>query len=309
MRINFTVSGLTCDGGSRVVCELANLLVANNQSVSITSMTTPFLTWMDHSPLNRKISVKVTEPSLFMRAFRKAYLTKRGWNYNVKEVLGRATPDCDVNIAAQSLLMYPVILSGKGRPVHLVQAYEPDTMYSKDEYFKRESEFAYTLPMKKICVSEHLAKKVNGINIGNGIDLNFYKPLAIERAKQSVMGINTRPYLPWKNGVTLTKVFSELRHHSYNILSPPRGTPDTIFLRYYNRGKTYIFLKLEKLRGLRITTSRSNGVWNTCNNFTISILRASLRKRLCASLKLYRIRCCSCNRRVKPQQGTSLQTY
>jgi hypothetical protein len=249
LKVNFNVTGLTCDGGSRVICEFANMLIANDHSVSITSLNIPYLDWMNHSPLNKKVQVKVIKPSLLMRAFRKAYLTKRGWSYNEKKVLTRTIPDCDVNISAHSLLVYPMLLSGKGKPIHFVQAYEPETQYYANEYLKRESTFSYTLPAKKLCVSEHLAKRVNGVNVGNGIDLNFYRQLGIEKIRNSIMGINTRSYLPWKNGAVLEQVFSELHSQGYIRLLPPRGTPDTVFLHYYNQASVYVFLSWATYEG------------------------------------------------------------
>lgn len=242
MRVNFNVLGLTCDGGSRVICELANALVDHDCSVSITSASKLYLDWMDHKPLSKKVVVRVFKPSLLMRMFRKAYLTRNGWNYNICEVLTKNMPSCDVNIAAHSLLALPTLVSGQGKPVHFIQAYEPLIQYRNNDYLTRLSQYSYQLPMKKICVSKSLAEKVGGVNIGNGVDTTFYKPLPVEKNKNLVMGINTRPTLPWKGGTTLEQVFCLLKERGFGVLSPQRGVPDTTFVRYYNLAGIYVFL-------------------------------------------------------------------
>jgi glycosyltransferase involved in cell wall biosynthesis len=197
---------------------------------------------MDYAPLNQNVKVKIVQPTLLMRMFRKAFLTSKGWNYNLKEMLMRVMPNCDVNVAGHSLLALPTLLSGKGKPIHLVQAYEPQTQYYRDSYLARESEFSYGLPMKILCVSPHLAKMVNGVDIGNGLDLGLYKQLPIQKLEGSVLGINTRPNIPWKNGVLLEQVFAALRCRGIPTLSPLRGIRDTMFVRYYNMASIYLFL-------------------------------------------------------------------
>lgn len=249
MKVNFTVVWLTCDGGSRVVCELANGLVNHGDTVSITSLAPLNLGWMDYKPLNKNVQIKLVKPTLLMRMFRKAYLTRNGWNYNSKEVLARAMPDCDVNVAVHSQLALATLLSGKGKPVHLIQAYEPQTQWYGDPVRARESELSYTLPLKKLCVSEFLARKVDGFNIGNGVDLDFYRPLHIAKVKGSVMGINTRSSIPWKNGAMLEQVFAELHRRGIPTLSPPHGIRDSEFVQYYSRACVYVFLSWEGYEG------------------------------------------------------------
>lgn len=242
MKVNFNVVWLTCDGGSRVVCELANGLVSRGETVSITSLAPLNLGWMDYKPLSKKVEVKVVRPTLLMRMFRKAYLTRNGWNYNLKEVLTQAMPDCDINVAVHSQLAFATLLSGKGKPVHLIQAYEPQTQWYGDPVRARESELSYMLPLKKLCVSQFLAEKVDGFNIGNGVDLDIYKPLHVAKVKGSVMGINTRSRIPWKNGAMLEQVFAELHRRGIPTLSPPRGIRDSEFVQYYRRACVYVFL-------------------------------------------------------------------
>ena len=249
MKVNFNVVWLTCDGGSRVVCELANGLISHGEMVSITSLAPLNLGWMDYKPLSKKVQVKLVRPTLLMRMFRKAYLVRNGWNYNLKEVLTRAMPDCDVNVAVHSQLALATLMSGRGKPMHLIQAYEPQTQWYNDPVLARESELSYTLPLKKLCVSEFLAGKVGGFNIGNGVDLGFYRPLHIAKVKGSVMGINTRSRIPWKNGVMLEQVFAELHRRGIPTLSPPRGIRDTEFVQYYNRACIYVFLSWEGYEG------------------------------------------------------------
>lgn len=238
MHINFNCFGLGLNGGSRIICELANRLVDKDFQVTITCVgLIPFTNFFS-KPL--KANIVEIRPSTVMRAFRKWYLRSRGWEYETENLLLKNIPDCDVNVATACMTAYPTYFSGLGKMVYLVQNYEP--LFSTDPRIQKKAEFTYSLPMKKLCVSKWLTEKVSGIYIGDGLDLNQFKlDTNIER-RESIMGLCRKGKgMFWKNSDVLEKVFSELRKKGYETTMPEK-VDDINLIRLYNSTRVFVFL-------------------------------------------------------------------
>ncbi len=189
MHVNFNSLGLGLCGGNRCIFELSNCLIDMGEKVTITHLGDPSIyAWF--SPVKAEvINVPDTRYSVPDRAVRK-YLGKYLEKYGYGELTDRerrlmtAIPNCDVNVATHSFTAYSTYYSDKGRGAYLVQHYEP-LFYTDPEIIKRV-EKTYTFQLKKLCVSEWLAEKVGGVNIGNGINLDKFKPQKADK-KYDVM--------------------------------------------------------------------------------------------------------------------------
>ena len=150
MRINYTMMGMGLTGGVRVLFEVANRLVDRGHDVTFTYVGDPDahkwfplkakLNYVDH-----KWMVKVHQ-NLQKRAPASA-------TYPFRELLllAKGTPDCDINVATESITTYAVRWSGKGLPAIHQQHY--DVIMQKDPFTKRAAEDTYRLPMHRIANS------------------------------------------------------------------------------------------------------------------------------------------------------------
>jgi hypothetical protein len=178
MHINFNSFNLGLAGGTRFIFELTNRLVDLNHKVTITHLGDKSLyAWFPEIKAE-VINVPYVPYSLPDRAVRK-FLGKYMKRYEYGKLSNRERhlmaiiPDCDVNVATFCLTAFPTYYSGKGRGFYLVQHYEP--WFFEDEKSKARAALTYTLPLKKLCVSKWLTEKVQGTNIGNGINLSKFK--------------------------------------------------------------------------------------------------------------------------------------
>ena len=178
MHVNFNTLGLVLAGGNRCILELANGLVANNYKVTITNLGDGNVySWFPEAKAQIN-NIREIRYNLALRAFRKVFSKyMKSYGYGTLSDRGRQLmaniPDCDINVATFSLTAFPSYYSGKGRGFYLVQHYEP--IFFEDKKNKALAELSYTLPLKKLCVSMWLAEKVQGTNIGNGINLTKFK--------------------------------------------------------------------------------------------------------------------------------------
>ena len=178
MHINFNSLNLGLAGGTRFIFELANRLVDLNYKVTITHLGDETVySWFPEIKAE-VINVPYVPYSIPARVFRKIfakYMERYGYGNlsNRERRLMANIPDCDVNVATFCFTAFPTYYSGKGRGVYLVQHYEP--LFFDDEKNKARAALTYTLPLKKLCVSKWLTEKVQGTNIGNGINLSKFK--------------------------------------------------------------------------------------------------------------------------------------
>ncbi len=179
MHVNFNTEGLGASGGNHFIFELANRLVEKGYRVTITNFgpATDFSWFPSLKPEITKVSFSVDK---IMRGFQKYYMRKRGFEYDCENFFAKRIPDCDVNIATWCMTVYPTLFSNKGKLFYLVQHFEP-LFFPKDNYLASKARSTYELPLTKLCVSHWLTEKVGGLFIGNGVDLDKFKNLGLER--------------------------------------------------------------------------------------------------------------------------------
>lgn len=232
MQINFNSFCLSLGGGNRVILELADGLTERGHDVTITHMGCPsYYSWYG-KPKCKMIDLN---PNAVLRFFKKYYLRKKGFDYNLDGLLAQSIPPCDVNVATENTTVYPTLFSGKGKPVYLVQHYE--SLFHPDDPVKAaKAEFTYDLPLQKLCVSNWLARKVNGEYLGNGINLKKFRNLGLKRV-YDIMVISRN--IPWKGNYS--PVVSGLRAKGYRVLVVS-DVSEAELVQSYNVSKTFVYL-------------------------------------------------------------------
>lgn len=234
MWINFNCMNLSMSGGNRFIFELSNALVERGYEVTLTHAGEPEYTrWFN--PVRAKIiQCELPKSTRLLNKIHHVDLLKRQ-----QQQLIKYSPSCDVNVATFWTTAQPTIQSNKGRPFYLVQHYEP-SFYPVDSIQFREAKATYELPLTKLCVSKWLTDLVQGINIGNGINLHKYKRHDIKRIPRSVF-VSYRN-IAWKNP-TLTKMACDrLMLDGFNVLSSDGLMSDDDMVKMYNEAEVYLNL-------------------------------------------------------------------
>jgi len=119
--------------------------------------------------------------------------------------------DNDFNVATYCFTAYPTVDSHKGKGLYLVQHYEP--LFFNDKNVAKTVEATYKLPLKRLCVSEWLTKKVGGVNIGNGIDLSkFKKHIVHKNVKPKILALTVKEN--FKRPELLTQILRARTRHN-----------------------------------------------------------------------------------------------
>jgi len=240
MHINFTSLGLGLSGGNRFIFELANRLVDQNHKVTITHLGNETVySWFPEIKAEI-INVPDVPYSFTARALRKTfakYLKRYGYgNLSDRERrLMAKIPDCDVNVATFCFTAFPTYYSGKGRGFYLVQHYEP--WFFDDEKTKARAALTYTLPLKKLCVSKWLTDKVQGTNIGNGINLSKFKEQKIPKV-YDVMVVQRD--VGWKGDYN--PVLDALTKKGLRVFVVNGKISDSDLVSAYNGSRLFLFL-------------------------------------------------------------------
>jgi glycosyltransferase involved in cell wall biosynthesis len=170
LRVNFNCFGIGLSGGQRVIFDLANGLSKKGLEANLTVLGSP--TNFDWYCGERNFKIKYIYPPAWLRLFKQRILSRNSV-YVHQDFLSKHIPDCDVNIATICFSAKPTFESKKGKGFYLVQNFEP---WFFDEGVKKTvAEESYGFPLKKLCVSNWLAKKVEGINIGNGVNRDIFR--------------------------------------------------------------------------------------------------------------------------------------
>lgn len=245
MHVNFNSFGLELNGGNRCILELTDGLVDRGYKVTITHLgSSKLYSWYG------KPKAEITNlnyPSLIARALRKYYLKKRHYCYDHAYYLQMHIPDCDVNVATWCMTAYPTVESRKGRMYYLVQHYEP-LFFPEDKTFVVKSAATYQLPMTKLCVSHWLTEKVNGVFIGNGVNLSKFKPLQLNK-EYDVMVIPREYKLKgeaeWKGNYS--PIVDCLRASRVKILEV-KNVSEQELVKAYNISKIFLYLSNPKIK-------------------------------------------------------------
>lgn len=238
MKINFNSFCLSIGGGNRTILELADGLTERGHEITVTHMGVPsYYSWYGKP----KCKVNNFSPNLLLRAFKKYYLRRKGFDYDLSKLMAKFMPDCDVNVATAYDTVYPTFFSTCGELlVYLVQHYEP-WFYPDDATLAAKAFWTYNMPLEKFCVSRWLAEKVNGTFLGNGINLNKFTLMNLER-KYDVMVI-PRPNVSWKGDYST--LVSKLRAKGYKVLVV-QNVSEQELVRCYNQSKTFLFFSSMK---------------------------------------------------------------
>jgi hypothetical protein len=240
MHINFNSLGLGLAGGTRYIFELANRLVDQNHKVTITHLGDETVySWFPEIKAEI-INVPEVPYGFTARAFRKIFakgMKRYGYgNLSDRERrLMAEIPDCDVNVATFCFTAFPTCYSGKGRGFYLVQHYEP--WFFDDEKTRARAALTYTLPLKKLCVSKWLTEKVQGTNIGNGINLSKFKEQ--ETAKVCDVMVVKRA-VGWKGNYN--HVLDALTKKGLRVFVANGKISDSEMVSAYNASRVFLFL-------------------------------------------------------------------
>lgn len=173
MKINFNLWSLGISGGTRTVFSLANGLVDRGHEVTITALGKGGnAKWFGQV----KAELNVIQLPNRLRAARRFF---GDWEFDWARALAEAIPDCDANIATYCETAYPTLYSDKGKPYYFIQ-HDEATFFNPFTYEWSRAKHSYQLPLQKLCVSHWLTELFNGTFVGNGVDLNKFKPVKNE---------------------------------------------------------------------------------------------------------------------------------
>jgi glycosyltransferase involved in cell wall biosynthesis len=237
MHVNFNSGDLSLSGGNRFIFELSNALVDRGYKVSIThAALKQAYGWF--TPVKAEI-INLEYKPLIARIFNKYYMKNHKLFFDWEKRLTAYIPDCDVNVATYWATAYPTVESGKGRGFYLVQNYEP--WFSSDPVFQAKAKATYDLPLTKLCVSNWLKEKVQGVFIGNGINLNKFKQAESPKIPKSVMLVIMKN-IARKNPLLCLEVSKKLTDLGFAVLEARGHLSDAELVKMYQQSKFLIYL-------------------------------------------------------------------
>ncbi|MGD9131307.1 MAG: glycosyltransferase family 4 protein [Candidatus Bathyarchaeota archaeon] len=230
MKINFNLWSAGISGGNRTIYQLANKLTEHGHDVSITSLAIGGThEWFGE--VNAHFNY--VGLNVFQKAARKFLFVPR-WDVDWARRLAEAIPECEVNVATYCLMAYPVLWSGKGKPYYLIQ--HDERLFFNDPIEKNIADLTYKLPLQKIVVSSWLQERIGGALIGNGVDLDKFRDLQLERI-YDVMVFDRD--VSWKGNTNA--VVDALENMKYKMLIAKNFSEQEV-VRAYNQSKCFLFL-------------------------------------------------------------------
>jgi len=188
MKINFVIWYLKCNGGNRILLEMANRLFERGYDVSVTTSGGSY----DWFPLKAEV---VYVPTHFKYPSAENMLTSA-----ISFVSNM--PKVDVNVATWCFTAYLVKMS-KGKPFYYCQHYEP--LFFNNYFVKYLVKKTYDMNLSVISNSSWL-KNIILVNhdrdshfVPNGIDLKMFRPKKVKknpRIKRIVC--QAKDYVVWK---------------------------------------------------------------------------------------------------------------
>lgn len=214
--VNFNCYDICCNGGYRVILELASRISKRGYPVTVTSAALRTSTEWFTGDLSR-VAFKVSYPSKLQRLIKQRILKKNWQNVRANHLRSMTKPE-NINIATHCLTALPTYVGSLPRQsYYLVQNFEP--WFFDQPTLQKQAEDSYRTNMKKLCVSEWLATKVKGVNIGSGVNTEVFKPQNSfeEKTPRSILYLYRG--VPWKGDVLALQTLEQLwqRDRSLNI--------------------------------------------------------------------------------------------
>lgn len=234
MKINFTLWSAGVSGGNRTIYQLANKLAEHDHEVHITTLAIGGThEWFGEV----NASFNYVGLNFFQKAARKLLLFPK-WEIDWARRLTEAIPECDANVATYCLTAYPVLWSGKGKQFYLIQ--HDERLFFNNTIEKNSADLTYKLPMQKIVVSSWLENQFGGTSIGNGVDLDKFKDLQLEKV-YDVMVFDRD--VEWKGNIGT--VVDSLKSMGYKVLIVKNFSEQEL-VTAYNQSKCFLFLSSMK---------------------------------------------------------------
>lgn len=203
-KISFNCFGIRPNGGYRVILELASRIAKRGLPVQVNCVDRrSIMAWFSGDLSG--VEFKLSFPSKPYRLARRVF----GQNVHVMLMnhLGKQVCGSDVNVATACLTAKPTVAHSENG-FYLVQNYEP--YFYVDRWLQKLAQESYDLPLKKLCVSEWLAEKVGGVNVGSGVNTSIFRPYNSfwEKEPNSVMYIYRDTM--WKGDFLALEILSKL---------------------------------------------------------------------------------------------------
>lgn len=232
-KINFNSFSLGRCGGTRFIFELSNGLVDRGFDVSITHAGLPsYHEWF--TPIkSRLIECNISVASRFLNKYG---IHRIDVHKAQEKNMIKAIPECDFNVATYYNTAVPTVKSGKGKGLYLVQHYEP-VFFPEKSVDSRDAKASYDLPLTKLCVSKWLTRKVNGVFIGNGLNLNRFKRYPVQKKFDVIILQNLR--LDYKGNYNSS--IERLRKDGFKVLVVDDFS-ETELVKAYNLSKVLLCL-------------------------------------------------------------------
>lgn len=200
MKINYILFGTGLTGGVRVILEIANGLVDRGHEVTIISIGNKKPTWF-----NLKAEINYISIPLHMKIIRYGMRRAFGFNlypYHEIEILAKAIPDCDINVATYCFSAFSALTSGKGVLFYHMQHNE--SLFFHDKRQQKMAEETYYLPLNKIANSIWLKEQMKekyGYDlpvVNPAIDHTIFYPREIEKDTDKLRVVCFGRQTEWK---------------------------------------------------------------------------------------------------------------
>lgn len=193
MKINFVIWYMKCNGGNRIVFEVANRLAERGHDVTITS-TGGDASWFPDPKFKFNIvPTRFRYPSIpnLLSSFTS---------------LARHMPQSDVDVATWCFTTYPIALGGKGKRFYYAQHYEP--LFFKSRLARYIAKKSYDLDFKIISNSSFVQKMIlknhakRSELVFNAVDHRVFRPMQRDRRKTKRLVCQWKA-IDWKGGKEL----------------------------------------------------------------------------------------------------------
>ena len=222
MKINFVLWFMKCNGGNRIILELANRLAERGHDVTITT-TGGDASWFP----NPKFKLNVV-PTRFRYPSPMNMLS--GFIS-----LARHMPKSDIDVATWCFTTYPIALGGKGKRFYYAQHYEP--LFFTNRILRYLAKKSYGFKFNIISNSSFIQKLIwknhskRSSLVFNAVDQTVFKPMKREQRKTKRIICQWKP-IDWKGGKELLEALKLVSQKIedfevvfYGLKPPAEGFP------------------------------------------------------------------------------------